>query len=412
MMQKKLSRRTVTLGAAALVALSVVFMMWPRPIPVDIGAAARQEMALTIDEEGRTRVKENYIVSAPVSGRLLRVDAHPGDPVEGQASVVARILPTNPSFLDMRAQTEAESAVRSAEAALVMARAEVGKADAERDYAAAEVARMRTLRAEGAVAQAALDRAELAMRSAAAQVRTAAASVNAREAELENAKARLITPLEAKAAAEAGADDAPGTLPVLAPVSGRILRVLQESETIVAAGTPLVEIGDPASDLEILAEYLSTDAVKIARGDRVVIEKWGGETPLAGVVTRVEPFGFTKYSALGVEEQRVNVIIDFVSPPEERKGLGHGFRVETQVVVWEDKNALTVPSSALFRNGGEWSVFAVEGGRARRRPVAVGRNNGVQAEILSGIEEGERVVLYPGAELSDGIQVTQRKIGE
>lgn len=398
------------LGAAVLVAGSIVFLMWPRPIPVDIGAAERREMVLTIDEEGRTRVKENYVISAPVSGRLLRVDGHPGDPVEGQATVVARILPTNPSFLDLRARSEAESAVRSAEAALNMSRAEVGKADAERDYAAAEVARMRTLRAEGTVAQAALDRAELAMRSAAAQVRTAEAAVKAREAELENAKARLITPVEAKAAA--GADDAPGTLPVLAPVSGRILRVLQESETIVAAGTPLVEIGDPASDLEILAEYLSTDAVKIARGDRVVIEKWGGETPLAGVVTRVEPFGFTKYSALGVEEQRVNVVIDFVSPPEERRGLGHGFRVETRVVIWEDKNALTVPSSALFRNGGEWSVFAVDGGRARHRPVEVGRNNGVEAEILSGIEEGQRVVLYPGAELSDGIQVTQRKLGE
>lgn len=412
MMQKKLSRRSVTLAATVLIVGSVVFMMWPRPVPVDIGAAERREMVLTIDEEGRTRVKENYVISAPVSGRLLRVDGHPGDPVEGQATVVARILPTNPSFLDLRAQSEAESAVRSAEAALAMTRAEVGKAEAERDYAASEVARMRTLRAEGTVAQAALDRAELAMRSAAAQVRTAEAAVKAREAELENAKARLISPLEAKAAAAANTDEAPGIFPVLAPVSGRILRVLQESETIVAAGAPLVEIGDPASDLEILAEYLSTDAVKIARGDRVVIEKWGGETPLAGVVARVEPFGFTKYSALGVEEQRVNVIIDFVSQPEERVGLGHGFRVETRVVVWEDRSALTVPSSALFRNGGEWSVFAVEGGRARRRPVEVGRNNGVEAEILSGIDEGQRVVLYPGAELSDGVEVTQRKIDE
>lgn len=408
-MQKKLSRRTLTLGAAGLVVASVVFMMWPRALPVDIGAAERQDMILTIDEEGRTRVKENYVVSAPVSGRLLRVDAHSGDAVEGQATVVARILPSNPSFLDVRAQTEAESGVRSAEAALAMARAEVGRSEAERDYAASEVARMRTLRAEGTVAQAALDRAELAMRSAAAQVRTAEAAVKAREAELENAKARLITPMEAKAAA-ANAEEAPGILSVLAPVSGRILRVLQESETIVAAGTPLVEIGDPGSDLEILAEYLSTDAVKISRGDRVIIDKWGGETPLAGVVARVEPFGFTKYSALGVEEQRVNVVIDFVSPPEQRKGLGHGFRVETRVVVWEDKSALTVPSSALFRNGGEWSVFAIESGRARHRPVEVGHNNGVEAEILSGIEAGERVILYPGAELADGVRVTQRKI--
>lgn len=410
MQKKKISRRTITLTAAGAITLSIVYLMWPRPMPVDMGQIERAPMVVTIDEEGRTRVKENYVVSAPVSGRLLRVNAEAGDTVEGQATVVARILPTNPSFLDVRAQTEAESNVRSAEAALGMAKAEVARATAQRDYAASEVERVRALRADGTVAQAALDRAELAMRSANAELRTSQAAVKVREAELENARARLITPTEAKASSSPNNGDEPGIFPVLAPVTGCVLRVLQESETVVAAGTPLLEIGNPASDLEIVADYLSTDAVKIRTGDRVIIEKWGGDGALAGLVNRIEPFGFTKFSALGVEEQRVNIVIDFVSTPEERLGLGHGFRVETRTVIWEDQNALTVPSSALFRNGGDWAVFIVRDGRAVRTPVKVGHNNGVQAEIIDGAKEGDTVVLYPGADIVDGIRIAARKI--
>lgn len=410
MQKKKISRRTITLTAAGAITLSIVYLMWPRPMPVDMGQIERAPMVVTIDEEGRTRVKENYVVSAPVSGRLLRVNAEAGDTVEGQATVVARILPTNPSFLDLRAQTEAESNVRSAEAALGMAKAEVARATAQRDYAASEVERVRALRADGTVAQAALDRAELAMRSANAELRTSQAAVKVREAELENARARLITPTEAKASSSPNNGDEPGIFPVLAPVTGCVLRVLQESETVVAAGTPLLEIGNPASDLEIVADYLSTDAVKIRTGDRVIIEKWGGDGALAGLVNRIEPFGFTKFSALGVEEQRVNIVIDFVSTPEERSGLGHGFRVETRTVIWEDQNALTVPSSALFRNGGDWAVFIVRDGRAVRTPVKVGHNNGVQAEIIDGAKEGDTVVLYPGADIVDGIRIAARKI--
>lgn len=410
MNNKKVSRGAITLGGAVLIGAAIVFMLWPRPVPVDIARVQREAMILTIDEEGRTRVKDNYVVSAPVGGRLLRIDAEPGDAVEGQATIVARILPTNPSFLDVRARSEAESAVRSAEAALRMARAELARAVAERDYAEAEAERVRALRRDGTVSQAALDRAELAVRSARAAVNTADAAIAVREAELENARARLIAPTDTTKTNPAS-DVEPGVFPVLAPVTGCVLRVLQESETIVAAGTPLLEIGNPASNLEIVADYLSTDAVNISRGDRVIIEDWGGPRALSGVVSRVEPFGFTKYSALGVEEQRVNVIIDFISPPEEREGLAHGFRVETRTVIWESDNALTAPSSALFRSGDDWAVFAIANSRARRKTVEIGRNNGVQAEIISGLEEGERVILYPGTEVEDGVLVKERIIG-
>ncbi|MFP4003797.1 MAG: efflux RND transporter periplasmic adaptor subunit, partial [Alphaproteobacteria bacterium] len=232
---------------------------------------------------------------------------------------------------------------------------------------------------------------------------TAKATVRVRQAQLDQARARLIDP------AEAGRDDEPaGVLAIRAPVNGRILRVLQESESVVAAGTPLVEIGDPRGDLEIVAELLSADAVRVSPGDRVIIGKWGGDAPLSGRVERVEPFGRTKISALGVEEQRVNVIVSLEEGPERRASLGHGFRVEVRIVVWEEDDVLRVPSSALFRQEGDWAVFAVRDGKARLTRVAVGRNNGRRAQVLKGLKEGDRVVLYPPNDVADGVRVAQR----
>jgi HlyD family secretion protein len=199
-------------------------------------------------------------------------------------------------------------------------------------------------------------------------------------------------------------------IPLTAPVSGRILQVMQESATTLSAGTPIMEIGDIANDLEIVTELLSTDAVRVSPGDRVVIARWGGPGTLSGVVERVEPWGFTKFSALGVEEQRVKAIIGFSEPRERREKLGHGFRVETEIVIWEAEDALTVPSSALFREDGGWAVLAVEDGRARLRTVEVGHNNGELAEILGGVEAGEQIVLYPGPGLEDGASVQRRQV--
>lgn len=371
--RRKNIRRRLLVGAGFLVALFLLWAFWPRPLMADIAEARRAAMTVTVDEEARTRVRDEYVVSAPVAGRLLRVTADPGDMVEAYETVIARLAPADPAFLDERLRREAEAERDRADAAVAVARR-----DAER---------ARALAAEGFLSQARLDEAELALASALA----------AREA----ARARLTTP--------DNAFDGEGALLVRAPVSGRVLRVIEESERVLAAGAPIVSVGDPEGDLEVLTELLSTDAVKVPPGARVIIVDWGGDGDLQGTVERVEPAGFTKISALGVEEQRVNVIIRLDSPREARAGLAHGYRVDVRIVVWEDEDALVAPSSALFRENGAWMVFAVEDGRARRRAVRVGRNNGVEAEILDGLEAGAALIEYPGDAIEDGVRITARE---
>lgn len=402
-----------TLIAATLVALALAYAFRPRPVMVDMGVVARAPMVVTIDEEAKTRVRDAYVVSAPVAGRLLRVEVEPGDAVEGGNTPIARMLPLNPSALDIRTREQARASVSAAEAALRAARADLNKAMADRDLAELDLARARKLRKSGTFSQAALDQAERTERAAEATLDMTRAAISMREADLANVRAHLIGFGEddfaaADAATAAKPHDDANAIPLVAPVSGRILRVMQKSETTLAAGTPILEIGDVANDLEIVAELLSTDAVPVSVNDRVIIRNWGGAYPLAGVVERVEPWGFTKFSALGVEEQRVNVIIKFTDPLERRNSLGHGYRVETQIVVWEADDALVVPASALFRDGEAWSVFRVHEDRVQLTPVEVGRNNGVQAQLLAGLEAGDQVVLYPGPGLVDGARVARR----
>ncbi|MHA7873618.1 MAG: efflux RND transporter periplasmic adaptor subunit, partial [Hyphococcus sp.] len=324
--------------------------------------------------------------------------------------VIARMTPANPAVLDVRTEEQARAAVEAAEAALALARAELRRAVADQEYAKAEVERTRQLFESDTVAPAALDRAERAWRSADAALDTARAAVALREADLENARAMLMTPSEAEEKVMSTNPHPRESIRLRAPISGRIMRVMQESETVIAAGAPIMEIGDSQGDLEIVAELLSTDAVKVSPGDRVIIEKWGGEPPLEGVVERIEPWGFTKYSALGVEEQRVNAIIQFTGGEDNHQRLGHGFRVEVRVVIWEDEKALKIPSSAIFRQGDTWSVFRAVNGRARLTEVDVGRNNGVEAEIVNGLEEGDRIVLYPGNRITDSARIKQRTL--
>ncbi len=406
------SRAWITLGAGALLAAVLGYAFAPRPIVVDMGEAVRAPMAVSIDEEAKTRVRDAYVVSAPIAGRLLRVEVEPGDAVDGGETTIARMLPLNPSALDIRTREQARASVDVAEAALRVARADLNKAMADQELADHELDRSRALRKSGTVSQAALDQAERESRAAGASLDMAKAAISMREADLANARARLISFGEG-ASGVAGASAGAEAIPLTAPVSGRILQVMQKSETTLAAGTPILEIGDIANDLEVVAELLSTDAVRVSPGDRVIVESWGGPNPLGGVVERVEPWGFTKYSALGVEEQRVKVIIRFTDLIERRESLGHGFRVETRIVVWEAEDALTVPSSALFRQGagsvGGWALFAVQDARARLTPVQVGRNNGVQAQILSGLDAGAEIVLYPGPGLADGAGVERRE---
>lgn len=411
MPKNKRSRFWLMLSMAIALLLALGYAFWPRAVLVDTGLVQRGPMRVTIDEEAKTRVREAYVVSAPVAGRLLRVTVEPGDTVQQGQAIIARMLPANPPALDFRTREEGKALVSSAEASLWMAQAELDKSLADRDLAAEALRRARSLRTEGLLSQAALDEAQRNYSAADAALRAARSAISQQEAQLATARARLISFGNSPGAGgDAQTADTAQTIPINAPVTGQVLRVMQESETIVAAGTPLIEIGDITNDLEILVELLSTDAVRVSPGDRVSIVKWGGENEINGVVERVEPWGFTKYSALGVEEQRVNALVQFTDPVERRAGLGHGYRVEVRIVVWATDDTLTVPSSALFREGDSWSVFVVEDGRVRRLPVVAGHNNGLQAEILEGLVEGQQVVLYPAPSLEDGSRVARRSV--
>lgn len=404
------SRKWMTWGSVAFIGVLLVYAFWPRPTMVDLAVVEKTHLVVSIDEEAKTRVRNSYIVSAPVAGRLLRVEVEPGDMVEGSKSLVARMLPINPAALDARSKEQARANVSAAEAALRVAQAELKRANADKDLADLDHDRAKKLYADGTVAKAALDRADRAARAAQAAVETARAAISMRKADLENAKAQFISVSTPPGSEGDQMADEADTIAIKAPVSGRILRLMHESETTMQAGTPILEIGDTAGDLEIVAELLSTDAVQVAPGNRVIVANWGGPKPLDGVVEKVEPWGFTKYSALGVEEQRVNTIIRFADGNGRPPRLGHGFRVEVRIVTWEDEAALSVPSAALFREGAGWAVFLVEDGDVRFQPVEIGANNGTFAQVLSGLDEGAQVVLYPGPELVDGAAVAQRTV--
>lgn len=405
---KKRSRLILTTAAALLVAGALAAAFWPQPLMVDMGEVTRGTLRLTIDEEGRTRVRDAYVVSSPVAGQLQRVSVQPGDPVVRGETVVALMRPTNPAALDVRNREQAIAAVNAAEAALRVGRADLNAAMANRDLAEAELARTEQLVDRGISTGAALDRARQAARVAQANVDTAEAAISMREAEIANAQAQLIgfdDPGLATAVG-GGSDD----IPLYAPADGRILRVIQQSETTLPAGAPIMEIGNIDNDLEVVVDLLSTDAVRVSVGDPVIIADWGGPADLAGEVIRVDPFGITQFSALGVEEQRVNAVIAFTDPTDHYTGLGHGFRVETRIVVWQAEETLIVPASALFRSRDAWAVFVVVEGVAELRNVEIGPNNGVAAQVTGGLSEGDRVVLYPSSGLSDGMRVAARVI--
>ncbi len=407
-MARKKSRLFLILGSIALVGGALYLAFQPRPTMVDIGDVVRGRMMLTIDEEARTRVHDAYMVSTPIAGRLLRVDVEPGAHVERGKSVLAQMLPINPAVLDVRSREQARAGVSAAEAALRVARADLNKAIADKDMALATHQRTQRLFERDIESQAALERDARTARSAIAAHDSAEAAISMREAELANARALLIGFDDQGLAHALGGSSK--EIAVHAPTTGRVLRVMQRSETTLPAGAPIMEIGNIDNDLEINVELLSTDAVQVSPGDKVFIHDWGGPTVLNGIVDRIDPLGFTKISALGVEEQRVNAVIQLTDPPETRARLGHGFRVEVRIVIWEDDDALIVPSSALFRDGADRAVFVVVEGAARLRRVEIGRDNGIDAQVLTGLQAGDRVVLYPSSALTDGTGVEQRKL--
>jgi HlyD family secretion protein len=386
------------LAVVLVVAAILVAALWPEAVEVDIARAARGPLQVTIDEEGQTRVPEKFVVSAPVAGRLNRIDLEPGDPVRRGQTVVARITPAPPTLLDARTQAELAAVVEAARAALGQAQAERARADAARDRARSSLARQERLVEAGAISRDELEASQTAVRAAEEAYRAADFSVNRAQGELDAARVRLQRPGSLARAVD-----------VVSPINGVVLRRFRESEAVVPAGEPLVEVGDP-SRIEVVADLLSTDAVRVSPGDPVLIEQWGGRDVLHGRVQRVEPSGFMKVSALGVEEQRVNVIVDFVDPAAAARVLGDGYRVEVRVVESQVEDALTVPVGSLFRRGDQWAVFVVDGdGRVRVQAITVGERNAMMAQVTDGLREGDRVVLHPPDTLGDGVRVTERE---
>jgi HlyD family secretion protein len=371
--------------------------LWPKTTDVDTATVVQGPLVVTVDEEGMTRVRERFVVSTPVGGRVLRVELEPGDVVK-RGQVVARVRAEAPPLLDERARAEGRAAVESAKAALGRAQAEEQRARATLARLRSDLTRVRELAKSQVVAPQELEARESEAKAADEAVNAAVFAVRAATFELQRAQARLAPP-----AADAGGR----VVPVTAPVDGVVLKRLRESESIVPPGDPLLEIGDPAR-LEIVADLLSTDAVRVKPGARAIIEQWGGDREIAARVRRVEPAGFTKISALGVEEQRVNVVLDFVNPAAAAAALGDAYRVEVRVVTWEAAAVLKVPTGALFREREKWAVYVVQDGRAARRTIELGHQTGQEAEVLSGLAERDVVVMHPGDSIVDGARVKPR----
>ena len=382
--------------AGVVIILAIVAMaMWPESIDVSVATVERGPMQVTLDEDGETRIRDKFVVSAPVAGRLQRIELEPGDPVVRGKTIVARLTTADSPLLDPRTRGELEPAVEAARAAVGQSRAELERATAELMRARTTLQRQQELMKAGAIAADNLDAAETAVATAEEARKAAEFAVARAEYQLQLSRARLQAPAPAGRAVE-----------IVAPVSGVILKRFRESESVVPVGEPLIEIGEPAR-IEIVADFLSTDAVRIQPGSAVLIEGWGGSDPLKGRVRRIEPAGFMKVSALGVEEQRVNVVID-VEDPSAAKRLGDGYRVEVRVIVWREDEVVKVPVGALFRRGNEWAAFVVDGEQVKMQPVGLGQRNDVDGQVLKGLSSGQTVVLHPPDTLMDGARIRVR----
>jgi len=403
----KLSRNVLIFSAFTAVSVTIVLALMPKPKEVDLGMVSRGDLTVTIDEEGQTRVGETYVVSTPVAGQLLRIQAHPGDLVTESKTVVAQMRPTNPPVLDRRTREQAIAAVDAAGASLRVAKASLNAALAAEELTNSDFERTRSLFESGIASEAAFDRAKSALQAGRASRETAEAAITMREAELVNARASLVG-FDDLGLANAIGDTHGDEIPLLSPIDGRILRVFQESETTLPAGAPIMEIGNVASDLEVVVELISSDAVQVSVGNLVILRDWGASNPLQGKVIRIDPFGVTKYSALGVEEQRVRVEIALLSPAEDRPGLGHGYRLEARIIIWQSVDILMVPSSSLFRENGNWSVFLAQDGVALLTQVEIGKSDGILTEVISGLQESRSVILYPSAAIENGSKIVPR----
>jgi len=403
-MDRGWTRRIGWVLAAVAAAGVLVWAFRPQPVAVDTAVVARGAFRKTVDEDGKTRVRERYVVSAPLAGRLLRVELKAGVPVV-RGALLATLIPSAPALLDARTERELRERVGAAEADGERAKASAEGARVELVLARSELDRATGLAKQGFISPQALERNER-------EVELKGREYDAARFEVEAAAHRLATARAALLRARHDADGATNDQAwrILSPVDGRVLRVLQESEAVVPIGAPIVELGDPRS-LEVVVDVLTGDAANIARGAPVELDLGGGTPPVLGRVRLVEPSAFTKISALGVEEQRVNVVIDFAGPPSDFQNLGDAYRVDARILVDARDDALLVPTSALFRDEGGWAVYVVEDGRARLRRIEIGPRSGLAAVVERGLDPGTRVIVYPGDLVHDGVRVAQRAAG-
>ncbi|MCK6549149.1 efflux RND transporter periplasmic adaptor subunit [Myxococcota bacterium] len=387
-------KRAALVSAVALVSIALGLSLRPKPVPVDAAVATRGHLDVFIEEDGRTRVRERYVISAPITGELARIELEPGDPIEvGQ--VLATLAPPSSGLLDPRTRNEAEARLAAARARVAQTEALAARARAANENAVRALARAEELAAKRVMSPVDLERAQLEARLAKEELASSELQKNVAAAEVESIRAVL-------GSLERGRGE---QVKLTSPTQGRVLRVLRESAGPVAPGTPLVELGDPAR-IEVVVDVLSASAVRIAVGARVIVDEWGGSKPLTGRVRLVEPAAYTKVSALGIEEQRVDVVavLDEIPP-----GLGDGFRVEVKISEWSGDDVLTVPRSAVFRDRERWAVYAVADGVAELRPLEIGHRGRLDVEVLSGLAAGDRVILYPGDRVTAGAEVVVRE---
>jgi HlyD family secretion protein len=391
-------RNQIALGVIlAVVAALAVWALRPQPISVEIVEVTKGVFEQTVSDDGQTRVRDRYVIAAPLAGQVERIQLEVGDPVK-QGQVVAELTPTAPAFLDVRTQRELRERIGAAEAQVARARAETLKTQAQRDQARADRDRQVRLSKEGFISQTVLEQADLALRTAERAVDAARFAEQAAGHDLAQARAAL-TRYESKELA--------ARWPVSSPVAGVVLKVAQKSEGPVPLGAPLVEVADPRS-LEAIVDVLSQEAVAIRPGMPARLELGQGVPALAARVRLVEPAAFTKVSALGVEEQRVNVVLDFAEPLDKVHTIGDGFRVEAHIVVFTQESAVKAPVGALFRQGAGWAAFVIDAERARLLTVKVARRNNLEAMVEDGLKAGDRVVVYPSDALKDGSRVEIR----
>lgn len=389
-MLNSLRNHPIISAVVVLIIALLVWGFWPKPVWVEAATVTRAPMTVSIEEEGRTRVIDRYVISAPVDGTTCRTQLDVGDSVEAEQTLL-NIRPLESQVLDARSRAQAEARVSAARSALQSAKEQASAATAAQQLAINELKRLKPLMEKGVISKGEYDKALTEANTKAAAKRSADFNVDVASYELEAAKSVLDY-------ARTGTADSKQVVPVRSPITGRILKVAHQCEGPVRTGDPLLEVGDPTR-LEIEVDVLSADAVKIKPGMQVLFDRWGGDKPLHGIVRTVEPVAFTKVSALGVEEQRVLIICDFTSQQELWQRLGDGYRVEAKFVLWQEDNVLQVPASSIFRYRDGWAIFVIENNRAQRRMVKVGQRNGLAAQILQGVAKGEHVINHPDDEV-------------